>query len=78
MLFLSQPFLNFTVTGTLEFFTTVLIKVCALFKSNNNLLPSPFFTTFGAGHPIFISIISANSLIYLAEYAKLSSSLPKT
>ena len=24
----------------------------------NNLLPSPFFTTFGAGHPIFISIIS--------------------
>ena len=24
----------------------------------NNLLPSPFFTTLGAGHPILISIIS--------------------
>ena len=56
---LSHPFLIFNVTGTLAFFTTAFINFSAFSKSNKSLLPSPFFTTFGAGHPIFISIISA-------------------
>ena len=45
-------------------------------KSNNNLLPSPFFTTLGAGQPIFISIISAYFDIYSAAYPIDCTSLP--
>ena len=76
ILFVSQPFLNFSVTGLVEFFTTAFITFSAFSISNNSLLPSPFFTTFGAGHPIFISTISASSLTYLAAYPIVSSSLP--
>ena len=57
MLLSSQPFLIFSVTGTWEFLTTASIISPASSRFNNSLLPSPFFTTFGAGHPIFISII---------------------
>ena len=64
------------LTGTVEFFTTTSIILFAFSKSVNSLLPSPFFTTFGAGHPMFISIISAKLLIYFAPYAIASSSLP--
>ena len=60
----SQPFLIFRVTGLVEFFTTAFITFSAFFMSNNNLLPSPFFTTFGAGHPILISTMSAILLTY--------------
>ena len=73
---LSQPFLNFKVTGTLDFSTTAFIIFSAFSKSSNNLLPSPFFTTLGAGHPIFISRISANLLTYWAAYFIDSMSLP--
>ena len=76
MLSASQPVLILTVTGTLEFATAVSIICFTSSKFNNNLLPSPFFTTFGAGHPMLISTISANSLTYLLAYAIASTSLP--
>ena len=73
---LSHPFLNFSVTGTFEFFTTVSSMSFAFSRSNRSLLPSPFFTTFGAGHPIFISIISAKFDTYFVAYSKASKSEP--
>ena len=72
----SQPFRIFTVTGTFEFLTTAFTISFTSSKFNNNLLPSPFFTTFGAGHPIFISIISAMLLTYPAAYSIACMSLP--
>ena len=71
-----QPFLIFTLTGTFEDFTTSVTISSTLGKSNKSLLPSPFFITFGAGHPIFISNISANPLTYSAATFKDSTSLP--
>ena len=58
ILFLSHPFLIFTVTGFVEFSTTFFTICSTNSKFNSSLLPSPFFTTFGAGHPIFTSKIS--------------------
>ena len=46
-------------------------------RFNKSLLPSPFFTTFGAGHPIFISIISAYFCTFFAVSAITIGSLPK-
>ena len=40
-------------------------------------LPSPFLTTFGAGHPILISTISAISDTIFAAFPITSGSLPK-
>ena len=56
---LSHPILILTVTGTSLAFVTASIMLPAKFKSHINLLPSPFFTTFGAGQPMLISTISA-------------------
>ena len=72
----SQPFLIFNVTGLVEFFTTAFITFSACSMSSKSLLPSPFFTTLGAGHPMFISTISANFDTYFAAYPIVSSSLP--
>ena len=40
---------DFTLTGTLLFFTTLLTISSTKSKLSKSLLPSPFLTTFGAG-----------------------------
>ncbi len=74
---LLKPFLIFTLTGLLDAFTTSSTILPIKSKFCNNLLPSPFFTIFGAGHPMFISTISKFLLNLLVAYVKDSISLPK-
>ena len=71
-----QPFLIFTVTGLLVLFTTSS-TICPInTKLSNSLLPSPFFTTFGAGHPILMSIMSAYFSTILVACPIIIGSLP--
>ena len=64
MEFSSHPNLNFTDTGFSDASTTDFKTLPACSKSFIKADPSPFFTIFGAGQPIFISII----LIFLFSF----------
>ena len=78
MLCSSHPFLNLTVTGSLVAAFTLFTISYASFGSFIRAEPSPAFTTLGAGHPIFISIISnlLSSVNVLAASAIKPGSLP--
>ena len=53
-----KPFRNFTVTGFLTAFTMAVSTASARFISFIRAEPSPLFTIFGTGQPMFTSITS--------------------